>query len=518
MSNYYFGVNRVTGLASGIDTMQMVEDLMRVARRPLDKLLQNKQLLEWKRTDYRTINLALQNFRANYASSMRLEGTFSAKEATSSDTTKVTATAGGSAQTGTYSINVTQLAQVASDISSSALSLNAGDKIDPDETLESQKAKFATQWGATTTLQFSITTYDEDAIATTETFTVDTTTDSLNDVIADINAKSSTLGVTAFYESSTDKVVISTTKTGNYSTNEIEIADVADSFALGTLHLSATANGQNAVIDINGLTGIEKYENTFTLNNVTFNLLNTTGGSPVTVQVTLDTDTVYNTIESFVEAFNNLIDTINNELNETRYSDYPPLTDEQREELTEYEIEQWEEKARSGLLYNDSILRSVVYDLRRALTTPVDGLTTYDDIWDIGISTGYYYEGGKLKIDEAKLREAINTNPDAVMQLFTRYDASYTYEQKGLGRRLYDEINDAIDRLTDWAGYPSTFSLYDDSYLGDSIRDLDERIADTEDRLAKLEERYWRQFTVMEQVIAQFNSQSMWLTQQTSGG
>lgn len=518
MANYYFGVNRITGLASGLDTMQMVEGLMRVARAPLDKLLQKKQLLEWQQTDYRTINLALQNFRANHVSYLRLEGAFLVKKATSSDATKVTATPGGSAQTGTYSINVTQLAQVATDISSTALSLNSGDKIDPGATLESQKAKFATQWGATTTLQFSITTHPNGGAAVTETFTVDTTTDSLNDVIARINAKSSTLGVTAFYEPSTDKVVISTTKTGDYSTNEIEIADVTDTFALGTLALSATANGQNAVVDINGLTGIQQYENTFTLNDITFNLLNTTGGSPVTIQVTLDTDTVFNTVKSFVEEFNALVDTINGELNETRYSDYPPLTDEQREKLTEYEIEQWEEKAKSGLLYNDSILRTAVYEMRRALTTRVDGLTTYDDIWDIGISTGYHYEGGRLYIDEAKLREAIEENPEAVMQLFTRDDDSYTYEQQGLGVRLYDEVNKAIDRLTDWAGYPSTFYLYDDSYIGDTIRDLDDRISVMEDRLEKLEERYWRQFTVMEQVIAQFNSQSMWLTQQTSGG
>jgi len=515
---YYFGVNRVAGLASGIDTAQIVEDLMRAAPAPLDRLLQKKQTLQWQQADYRSINQALQNFRANHASQLRLEGTFLTKKATSSDETKVTATPGASAQTGTYEIKVTQLAQVASNISSGTLSLDTADKIDPDATLESQKTKFANPWGDTTTLEFTITTHPGGGDAVTETFTVDTNTHSLNDVIAMINDKGATLGVTAFYESSTDKVVISTTQTGDYDTNEIEIADVTDTFALGTLQLSDTANGQNAVLDINGLTGIEKYENTFTLNGITFNLLNTTGSATVTIQVTLDTETVFNTIKSFVEAFNSLIDTINAELNETRYPDYPPLTEEQKNELTEYEIEQWEERAKSGLLRNDPILQSAVYELRRALTTRVEGLTTYDDIWDIGISTGYYFEGGKLYVDEAKLREAVETNPEAVMALFTRDDDAYTYEEQGLAARLYDELNYVIDRLTDWAGYPSTFSLYDDSYIGDTVRSLDERIAIMEDRLAKLEERYWRQFTIMEQIIAQFNTQSMWLTQQMNGG
>ncbi|MCL6558412.1 MAG: flagellar filament capping protein FliD, partial [Firmicutes bacterium] len=491
--------------------------LMKAARIPLDRLLQKKQTLEWKQEAYREINESLISFRTNQALKMKLQGTFQVKKATSSDASVVTATPGSSASPGTYTIEVTQLAKVANNISSAALSANPSDKIDPTATLESQKSKFASAWGATTTLQFSITTHPGGGGAVTKTFTVDTTTDSLNHVLADINAETS-LGVTAFYEASTDKVVISTTGTGDYSTNEIEITDITDTFALGTLHLSATAQGQNAVVSINGLTGITKYENSFTLNNVTFNLLKQTSGTPVTVTVASDTDTVVNTVKSFVADFNSLLKTINDKLNEKRYPDYLPLTDEQKKELTDKQIEQWEEKAKSGLLNNDSILQNAVYELRRAITTQVSGLTAYDSIYDLGITTGFYFEGGTLYVDETKLREAVSNNPDAVMQLFTRYDASYTYEQKGLGVRLYDTLNDFIDRLTDEAGYPSNFSLYDDSYIADIIKDLDERISETEDRLKTLEDRYWRQFTAMEQAIALFNTQSAWLTRQTSGG
>lgn len=519
MSSNLSVINRVAGLASGIDTNKIVADLMKVARIPLDQMLQKKQTLQWQQEDYRAINTSLINFRANQALKMKLQGTFQVKTATSSDATVVTATPGSGASTGTYSIKVTQLAEVASDISTAALSA-VGKKIDPTATLESQKTagNFATPWGATTTLQFSITTHPNGGAAVTETFTVDTTTDSLNDVIADINAKTGTLGVTAFYESSTDKIVIATTKTGDYSTNEIEVADVTDNFSLGTLALSSTAQGKNAIVDINGLTGITEYENTFTLNNITFNLLKTSG-TPVTITVTNDVDAVVNTIKSFIQDFNSLLKTINDELNEKRYLDYPPLTDAQKEEMTDKEIEQWEEKAKSGLLNNDTILQNAVFELRRALTTQVTGLTTaYDSIFDIGITTGYYYEGGTLYVDETKLREAIQKDPEAVMKLFTTDDTTYTYEQKGLAVRLYDKINYVVDRLTDEAGYPSSFSLYDDSYIAVSIRELDERISYTEDRLNTLEERYWQQFTAMEQAIALFNTQSAWLTQQTNGG
>jgi flagellar hook-associated protein 2 len=505
----------MAGLASGLDTDKMVKDLMKVARMPLDQMLQKKQILQWRQEDYRAINTSLISFRTSQALEMKLQGTFQVKTATSSDATVVTATPGGAASTGTYSIEVTQLAEVANNISSTALSLDPADKIDPSATLESQKSKFASAWGGTT-LQFSITTHPNGGAAVTKTFTVDTTTDSLNDVLANINAETS-LGVTAFHESSTDKVVISTTKTGDYSTNEIEIADVTDTFALGTLQLSATAQGQNAILSINGMSGITKYENSFTLNNITFNLHKTTGGTPVTVTVANDVDTVVARIKSFVEELNSLIGTLNAEINETRYASYLPLTEDQRKELTDYEIEQWEEKAKSGLLFNDSILRSAVYELRRAFTTRVSGLSTgYDSIFSIGISTGYYYEEGKFYINEAKLREAVAADPEAVMALFTA--ASSTYENQGLGARIYDKVNQMISRLQSEAGYASSFSVYDSSYIGNSVRNIDSRIAAMEYRLEKLEQRYWRQFTAMEQAIAQFNTQSAWLIRQTNGG
>ncbi|NSW84610.1 MAG: flagellar filament capping protein FliD, partial [Syntrophothermus sp.] len=332
MANTSFSpINRVAGLVSGLETQKIVEDLMKAARIPLDKLLQQKQLLQWRQEDYRAINRVLMDFRTNTASPLRLQGTFQAKKATSSDETAVTAVPGGSAQPGTYSIKVNQLAEVATDISTSALSASTTNKIDPNATLESQKAKFARPWGTTTSLSFTITTYNPDGTRNSKTFTVNTTVDTLNSVLARINAEAS-LGVTAFYDASTDKVVISTTRTGDYPTNEIEIADVVDTFALGTLALSSTAQGKNAIVDINGLTGITKYENTFTLNNITFTLKKTTA-SPVLVTVANDTDRIFETVKSFVDQFNSLLDTINKELTEERYPDYLPLTDAQKEQL-----------------------------------------------------------------------------------------------------------------------------------------------------------------------------------------
>lgn len=514
MTTYFSPINRMTGLASGLDINKMVEDLMRAERAPLNRLLQQKQILEWQQADYRSINRALYDFRTNYAFNLSLTKTFQAYKATSGNEAVVTATPDSSAQTGTYSVTVHRLAEVASDISGDTLSADpVNNKIDPTQTLDSQAAKFRVAMSGTSH-QFSITTYKADGTPITETFTVDTTTDSLNDVIARINAKSSTLGVTAFYESSTDKVVISTTRTGDYATNEIEISDVTGNFALGTLQLAATAQGTDAVVDINGLTGIKQHENTFTLNGVTFNL-KSASASPVLVTVARDTDALFNTIKTFVEQYNATLDKLYAKLKEERYPDYLPLTDDQKKEMSDREIEQWEEKAKSGLLRNDALLNDITYKLRNALSTPVTGADpALDSLFDLGITTGAYWEGGKLYIDETKLREKIAADPDAVANLFTK--SSKVYEEQGLGVRLAGELQNAIDRLSDKAGSVYTSTLYDQSYLSRSIRDLSDRISATEDRLAQIEERYWRQFTAMEQYIAQMNAQASWLAQQFS--
>ncbi|MEW6181610.1 MAG: flagellar filament capping protein FliD [Bacillota bacterium] len=521
--SYLSIINRVAGLASGMDTDQMVKDLMKVARIPLDRMLQKKQTLLWKQADYRTINQALVDFRSNYALKMKLQGTYLAKTATSADTTAVTATASSSAQALAYNLTVNSLAGVGR-----LYSDTFGASFDPDEQLSSSV-------GLAGPTSFQIVTYKTDELGAevedaTLTINVDPT-DTLNDVLNEIETQ--TAGeISAVYEPLTDRILLSTSRTGQYSDNKYKIVD-SNWFLLDNLKFTSyftnpgdseeilTGSNADVSITIDGLPDVVTHtptENSFALNGVTFNLLKTTA-SAVKVTVSQDVDEVVDTITTFVEEFNSLISTINNELNETRYSDYLPLTDEQKEELTDTQIEQWEEKAKSGLLRSDSILFSGVSELRRALTTAVSGLTTgFDSIFGIGFSTGYYFEGGKLYVDETKLREAISTNPDAVMRLFTADDDAYTYEQQGIGVRLYDEVNKLADRLTDEAGYPSTFSLFDESYIAESIRDLEDRISDTEDRLTTLEERYWRQFTAMEQAIAQFNTQSAWLTKQSQGG
>ncbi|MQL51463.1 flagellar filament capping protein FliD [Desulfofundulus thermobenzoicus] len=515
MSSYFNPVNRMTGLASGLDTKSMVEDLMKAARMPLDRMLQNQQLLKWQQEDYRAINTTLTNLRTNYGLPMELQATFTVKKATSSDETAVTAAVGANAPTGTYQVAVSQLAQVGSLVSTQ--SLGAG--FDPDAKMSDTTKSF----GLTAPTSFTISTYKADGTVD-QNITINVSPDqTLNQLLADIGTKTGGR-LTAFYEASTQKVVISTTKTGYYYENKFTFTG---SFLSDKLKITTPADltGQDAVLTLNGLS-ITQHENTFTLNGVTFTLKKTIPStSPVLITVQTDTDAIVQKIKDFIQQYNDALNQINSKLKEERYRDYLPLTEDQKKDMSEEEIKNWEQKARSGLLQNDPLLQNMVYDLRTAITGVVDGLNaSMNALADIGITEGYmlddqgkiilgaYTDGGKLYLNENILREAVNRDPEGVMNLFTRTGA--TDKEKGIGVRFYEALGRAVNRLTDEAGAPSSFSLVDNSFLSTSIREMQDRIDRENERLARLESRYWEQFTLMEQYIAQMNSQSTWLAQQ----
>lgn len=499
-------LTRISGLASGFDTESIIQSLMDAHRIPVDRLKQERQVLEWQREDYRTINRSLAGFRDNYAFDMRLQGAFLAMNAISSDDNIVTASATSSTQGATYYLENISLAKVAYNFSASELSKNSSDKIDPDETLWSQKDKFAGSFNES--FSFSITTYDQDGTVITVDFQVDANTESLNDVLNRISSHSS-LGLTAYYDAESDKVSIATTRTGNNNETGVEIKVGNSGFLFDVLHIDENneQGGTDASVTINGL-AITRKSNDFTLNGVNFSLHNA-GNATVTVE--RDTDQIVQAITDFINEYNKILQQLNDKLSEEYYRDYPPLTDKQKEQLTDTQIEKWEERARSGLLRNDSLLRKIVNDLRLSMSDKVSGLSTYDSLASIGITTRNYQEKGLLHIDEDELHKAVETAPDAVMNLFTT-DGS-THETTGIGQRIYEKLKTAIDLLTQKAGNPDSM-LFDNSSISRSIRDIDEKISNMEKRLQNLEDRYWRQFTAMEQAISRMNAQSSWLAQQ----
>lgn len=503
---------RIGGLASGIDTDSVIKDLMRAHRTRLTRYQQDKTLLEWKQQDYRNINNLLRALR-DATFNLRLQGTFLKKSAVSSQESVVTATAGPNAQ-GTYDIVVTRLASVATK-AGKTLSADPAHRIDPSASLWSQQHLFADGSAADPDASVNFVWGSEgDRFSFTingETFTFSNQA-SLNQIISAINANDKA-GVTMFYDSFSDKVVIATKATGDNKAGDEIVFDDPSGFLNGLLQFSGAVEtgGENAQFSINGFV-TQRTTNTFEMNGVTFTLKGVSPDplQPARVTVNTDTEAIYNAITEWVKVYNSTIESIYAELREPRYPDYRPLTDEQiqEQELTDTQIDKWEEKARSGLLKNDRLIAGEMSKIRMAVSSIVEGLDDdYNSLSAIGITTGAYHENGKLHIDEDKLRKVVESNPEQVMKLFT--NSSDDEGEVGIARKLYTQLEYAIDRIADLAGNDG--DTVDSSFIGEQIRSINRVISNEEARLQRIEDRYWRQFTELERLVAQLNSQSSWL-------
>jgi flagellar hook-associated protein 2 len=483
---------RIGGLASGMDIDTLVGDLMRAERIPLDKLSQKKTRLEWQRDDYRSMNKLLDDLDRHILDGIALQGKFSTKSVTSSNSAIVSATASGTAVNTNTSIEVISTAKSALWVSG-VKDLNgytvSGDK----------------------TLSFTVTNGDG-APSTVKTIQINDG-DTLDTVISKFN--SSELGVTAFYDTQNKQFVLTKNDTGSKSSI---VADAATNTFMAELgftdpgasaELSGKTAGTDASFKLNGYQ-TSRSSNTFDISGVTYTLQQT---GTANITVANDTNSTFDMIKGFVDKYNETIEAINQKTGETKYRDFPPLTDAQRKDLSEKEAELWDEKAKSGMLRGDSILSSGLNTMRSVLYASVyTGDPNYDQLSEIGITTSRnYLDKGKLEIDETKLRDALAANPEAVMKMFTG-DGT----EKGIASKLRETIESTVDKIESKAG--NALRTNAQFTLGRELTDVDKRISAFEDRLVQVEERYWRQFSAMEQAILRSNQQSMYLMQQFGGG
>lgn len=501
-------VNRMMfpGLATGLDTDQIVRDLMRVERLPLDRLNQKRQILEWQREDYREMNRLLTSFRTK-VDGLRLQSGFSMRTVASSNEAILASKIVGNPSETMYTVEVHELAQ-AGEYASLTFDFTADHP--------GQKLSEAEGWAG----EFAFTVNGKE-FTVKEDDSVESLVVRMNQSFAE--AEDDT-GVRA--EIVGKQLILRTLEMGQGTdedpmlTIEVTKGD-ASVLGIGGEGVVEKANGkdpQPAEITINGVR-LKSDTNRFIYDGIQIDVKRLTEGEKVHLSLSRDVDAIFDKVTGFVEAYNELIAEIHEKLGERRYRDYPPLTDEQREQLSESEIEKWEERARSGLIKNDPLLTRALGELRLDFYTAVEGV---GHLSEIGITVGEpiegyarYREGGKLYVDEDKLREAISTNFDAVMNLFTQSsqvaDETKNYKETGIGKRLYASVNKVISQLNEKAGYPVSLSETDNSTISDQLRYIDERIGDMERRLLQIEERYWREFTALEKAMERLNQQNAWL-------
>ncbi|MDQ0218400.1 flagellar hook-associated protein 2 [Peribacillus cavernae] len=499
---------RIGGLASGMDIDQLVSDMMKAERIPLDKVSQKKQYTEWQRDDFREMNKLLFDLDKSIFDGVSKQGSFIKKTVTVSDPDAVSVKNINSTIDFSGTVKVGKLATAASIYSYTPASISDSSQVLSDFT-------------GSKDITIQTITKDGSLEATDKVFklTIVPGTDTLDSILSKINANS---GVTAFYDNTTKQISLTAKNTGDVSGGP-EIKLTGDFFTnvlnVDLDNVAADARipktgslGANAEFTYNGL-NLTRPSNTFQINGVELTLKQQTSNN-VTFSSAPDVDAIMDTVVKFVAKYNETIEKIRGELDEKKYRDFQPLTSEQKKDMDEKDIELWEEKAKSGTLRNNSILSGSLNKMRMNLYNPVTSSQGLKQLGDIGITTSSnYLEGGKLVINEEDLRKAISENPNAVYELFQKDGA--TTEEKGLARRLRDTIKTTMTDIESKAGKAS--SVNNTFTIGRLLDGFDKQITNFEDRLVSTEDRYWRQFTAMEKAIQRSNEQMNYLMQQFGG-
>lgn len=240
----------------------------------------------------------------------------------------------------------------------------------------------------------------------------------------------------------------------------------------------------------------------------------------VTFSASADVDGITEKVKKFFEEYNALVTEVNKQVTTKPASGYDPLTEDQKDEMSETSIENWEKKAKEGLLYNDSIMRELSMDLQSVITGMLESGMSYEDLEEMGITmSDDYYDGGTITFDEAKFKAALTEDPDKVSKVFTGGSGI----KKGIPEILegtlqkyatrYKASTGSYGLLIEEAGSEKVPLSVTDNEIYRQLKDMQEVLEKFKTQLETEQDRYIQQFTTMETLISQMNAQSSYLSQ-----
>lgn len=522
---------RLSGLNSGLDTENIIKGMMKIDQQKVDKQFRAQAKMEWQVEAHQSVNNILRKLKDDYTTTLKQEQNmlseynyrkYSMTYQNTSDSAYVSMSAAPHASEGTVTVNnIYQLAKAATAETTTTVT-NGGDGLNLTWTMYqvNDALKAAGKSGFTTQgepgseklvfelegKEYSVSMYS-----------------TLDSVLNSINANSTTMKIS--YTQLTDKFSISAKTEGKNSSLTVESSNFLTQLGIAG---GTYKNGQNAKLEINGHL-VERSSNRFEIDGINYTLKQITvdpnSVTPTTtdaelqaltkkninVDITRDLDSTVKMIKGYVDAYNEMLDTLQGLLSEKVDRDYYPLTEEERAELTEAEIEKWETSAKKGLMRNDSQLSNLIMQMRMSFYTKIPGSSLMmADIGLGGVATSVEAaesaRKGHITLDETKLREALRSNPDMVYQMFTADSASGNVDEMGLARRMNKLITD----------YTTDNVANTQYYANMNIARAKERYVDMVNAMYTKEEQLWKRFTALETAMSNLNSQNTWLQQQLS--
>ena len=355
-----------------------------------------------------------------------------------------------------------------------------------------------------------------------DNITADTTVDGLLTAIN--NNKDA--GVTATYLGSENKFVLSSNEKGEGRkiTLGADPNDTADAANLIFGGVSTDGTDGEMSILYNGVqTTITSSSNTFSIDGLdiratnTFNTGSATAEGGVSFTASADTEKVTETVKKFIEAYNAMIDEVRTQATTKPDSNYKPLTDDQKNEMNETSIKNWEDKAKEGILYNSSALKDLDNATQGIFSSMMINGVSYDDLEKIGISfSDDYTAGGKIVFDEEKFKTAMDSDPEKVSDLFTGTHGIVNTIDSTLSTyatRYASKNGNSYGVLIEEAGSEKLSLTLTNNSIYKELKDMQETITNLQSQLSTEQDRYISQFTQMERLINQMNSQSSYLSQ-----
>lgn len=302
--------------------------------------------------------------------------------------------------------------------------------------------------------------------------------------------------------------MVETNGGGNDALKAIGLGNITGQKVTGGMSDMTVVSAADSLITLNGAQ-LKSSTNSITANGLTFTVkAETKDDEVITLGVANDVDGVYNTVKEFVKQYNELLEEMNTLYNAGSSRGYEPLTSEEKEAMSDDEIELWEKKIKDSLLRRDGTLGSLIDGMRNALDTSVKINGKNYSLATFGISTSSdYTERGLLHIygdpddntysgEEDLLKAALASDPDAVSQALS-----------GIVKNLFEEMQGRMKS----SSLSSALTFYNDKYMSSQIKDYDKSIKDWEEKLADMENKYYKQFAAMESAMQKMNQQSTYL-------
>lgn len=488
------------GLSSGMDTDNMIKELMKAHSLKSHRYKKKNIMNDYKQEEWKKMNAKIYSFYNKELTNIRLKGNVIKQKATASNSSVADFTATTGALKGNHELEVLQLAKNAT-AASGKLQTPGGQAISESTTMADLGLT-----GKELRISYQGENGPEEVVVTAEA------EDTLQVFARKIRENTSgKIDIEANADINNGHLFLATKKTGEKQSFRLS-GEIATAFGFS----AAENKGQNAKYSYNGMVAFSSESNQIEVNGIRANLKSL---GKTNIHIERNVDEAYKQVVDFIKKYNALVHEMQEKESVTisrGQRDMEPLLDEEKKALSEADVKKWEETLRGRVFKGDRNIRALLQDMKMTMsTTVVENNGDYSSLSRLGIQTGGFKEGtgallfidgdaevGGKKADlPNKLKEALDKDPEAVAELLSK-----------VGQALSDKMADRM-KATSLRSY---MSFYDDKSLKNEQRQMENRIRVMEDQLEKLEERYRRQFAAMEKALAKSNSTSGWLSQQFS--